>query len=149
MKTPVERTPEQMAENFALLVGELRTWLDTRDINGETIGDIRRQCFMPYPSIWNGIVRDETAAREKSTPHGLHEGDEVTFNRINVTVPGEPGETRMVKGTVVGFLRTGAVVNWSENGRACQSIMNPALLIKVPNANPTQSQNEVSPGGGA
>lgn len=137
MKTPVERTPEQMAEDFAILIGELRTWLDTRDINGETIGDIRRQCFMPYPSIWNSIVRDETAAREKSTPHGLHEGDEVIF-RLNV----DEGNTKEVLGKVEGFVRKGVVVGWSFQGRSCQTIVNPLSVTKAPHANTPDTQPE-------
>lgn len=43
---------------------ELRKWLDTQDITGDNIGDIRRQCFVPWDSAWNSLVRDETAARE-------------------------------------------------------------------------------------
>lgn len=51
-----------------LLLNEMRAWLDTQNINGSTIGEIRRRLFMPFDSEWNGIVRDETAAREKPTP---------------------------------------------------------------------------------
>jgi hypothetical protein len=47
------------------LINELRTYLDTQVITGDNIGDIRRQCFMPWSSEWNGIVRDETAQRER------------------------------------------------------------------------------------
>lgn len=48
-----------------ILGSELRQWLNSQDINGETIGTIRRKCFMPWDSAWNALVRDETAAREK------------------------------------------------------------------------------------
>ena len=62
------------AENIAavekhyggILGAELRQWLNSHDIHGDNIGSIRRQCFMPWDSAWNALVRDETAAREKS-----------------------------------------------------------------------------------
>lgn len=44
---------------------ELCVYLDTQDIHGDNIGDIRRDCFVPWDSQWNGIVRDETAERER------------------------------------------------------------------------------------
>ena len=47
---------------------ELRHWLDRQVITSETIGDIRRRLFVPWDSKWNGIVRDETAARENKQP---------------------------------------------------------------------------------
>ena len=47
---------------------ELRAYLDTFIITGDNIGDIRRDCFVPWDSEWNGIVRDETAQRERSLP---------------------------------------------------------------------------------
>lgn len=43
---------------------ELRTYLDTLTITGENIGEIRRSLFLPWDSAWNGLVREETAARE-------------------------------------------------------------------------------------
>jgi RNase P subunit RPR2 len=46
------------------LAQELAKYLDTLTITGDNIGDIRRECFVPWDSQWNGIVRDETAARE-------------------------------------------------------------------------------------
>lgn len=49
-----------------ILGAELRQWLNAQDINGDTIGTIRRQCFVPWDSSWNALVRDETAEREKS-----------------------------------------------------------------------------------
>lgn len=48
------------------LYQELVEWLNTQNITTDNIGEIRRQCFMPWDSAWNMIVRDETAAREKS-----------------------------------------------------------------------------------
>lgn len=45
---------------------ELRRWLDAQTITGDSIGEIRRRCFMPWDSEWNALVRDETAEREKS-----------------------------------------------------------------------------------
>jgi len=55
------------AENdLRVMPSELRAWLDQKTITSENIGDIRRQCFMPWGSGWNALVRDETAAREKS-----------------------------------------------------------------------------------
>lgn len=47
------------------MLPELQAYLDTLTITGDTIGDIRRECFMPWDSEWNGIVRDETAKRER------------------------------------------------------------------------------------
>lgn len=47
---------------------ELCIYLDTLIITDDNIGDIRRQCFVPWDSAWNGIVRDETAAREHAAP---------------------------------------------------------------------------------
>lgn len=46
------------------LQNELTRYLDTLTIHSDNIGDIRRSCFVPWESAWNGIVRDETAARE-------------------------------------------------------------------------------------
>ena len=46
------------------MVMELRRWLDEQTITSDNIGDIRRRCFMPFPSAWNALVRDETAERE-------------------------------------------------------------------------------------
>ncbi len=47
-----------------ILGAELRQWLNSQDINVNTIGSIRRQCFMPWDSSWNSLVRNETAKRE-------------------------------------------------------------------------------------
>jgi hypothetical protein len=49
----------------AILRNELRAYLDTLTINSDNIGDVRRSCFVPWDSPWNGVVRDETAARER------------------------------------------------------------------------------------
>lgn len=46
------------------LKSELIAYLDTIPVTSENIGEIRRSCFMPFDCEWNGIVRDETAARE-------------------------------------------------------------------------------------
>lgn len=48
------------------MVQELTKWLDQQEITAENIGTIRGRCFVPWDSHWNAIVRDETAAREKS-----------------------------------------------------------------------------------
>jgi hypothetical protein len=47
---------------------ELCIYLDSLTITSHNIGDIRRSCFVPWISEWNGIVRDETAARENTLP---------------------------------------------------------------------------------
>lgn len=52
------------AETEPFMYAELRHWLDRQVITSETIGSICRQLFVPWDSKWNGIVRDETAARE-------------------------------------------------------------------------------------
>jgi len=44
---------------------ELEGYLDTLTITSDTIGDIRRSLLMPWDSAWNGVVRDETAKRER------------------------------------------------------------------------------------
>jgi len=49
------------------LLSEFRNWLDSQTITSENIGDIRRQCFVPWDSKWNGVVREWTAEREIST----------------------------------------------------------------------------------
>lgn len=59
-----------------ILGSELRQWLNAQDINGDSIGTIRRQCFMPWDSSWNSLVREETAEREKSANVELtHSGE--------------------------------------------------------------------------
>lgn len=55
---------------------ELRHWLKSQSINGENIGDIRRSLFVPWDSKWNGIVRDETAAREMEQPSPVEQAKE-------------------------------------------------------------------------
>lgn len=47
---------------------ELSAYLDSIAITSENIGDVRRQLFEPWASAWNGVVRDETAARENKVP---------------------------------------------------------------------------------
>lgn len=47
---------------------ELIAWLEEQHITSENIGYIRRQCFVPWESQWNALVRDETAARENQKP---------------------------------------------------------------------------------
>lgn len=47
---------------------ELVKYLDSLTITSENIGDIRRSCFVPWDSEWNGLVRDLTAERE-AAPH--------------------------------------------------------------------------------
>jgi hypothetical protein len=54
---------------------ELCAYLDSLTITGENIGDIRRSCFVPWDSAWNGIVRDETAEREVKTAADPPVGD--------------------------------------------------------------------------
>ena len=64
--TPLHGSPDAEVEKRGGALGdELRQWLDSQHINGDNIGTIRRQCFMPWDSAWNALVRDETAAREK------------------------------------------------------------------------------------
>ena len=46
------------------LVVELREYLDKIAITPNNIGEVRRLCFVPWDSEWNGLVRDETAKRE-------------------------------------------------------------------------------------
>lgn len=47
------------------MVKELIKYLDSIDIHSNNIGDIRRACFVPWDSEWNGFVRNETAKRER------------------------------------------------------------------------------------
>jgi hypothetical protein len=50
------------------LVSELVHYLDGLRITSDNIGQIRRECFVSWSSAYNGIVRDETAAREGKEP---------------------------------------------------------------------------------
>ena len=43
---------------------ELIKYLDSIQIDCDNIGDIRRECFVPWDSKWNRIVRDLTVERE-------------------------------------------------------------------------------------
>lgn len=55
---------EDLANRMNLKI-ELENWLKTIPIiDGENIGGIRRACFVPWDSEWNGIVRELTAQRE-------------------------------------------------------------------------------------
>jgi NTP pyrophosphatase (non-canonical NTP hydrolase) len=54
-----------LVDRDADLRREMRWYLDTLTITGDTIGEIRRSLFVPWASEWNGWVRDETAAREQ------------------------------------------------------------------------------------
>ena len=56
--------PEQQPAGQPNMKQELTEWLDKVAITSDNIGQIRRECFVPWDSEWNGIVRDETAARE-------------------------------------------------------------------------------------
>lgn len=47
---------------------QLRAYLDTLTINQNTIGSIRARLLLPFSCDWNGLVRDETAAREQCVP---------------------------------------------------------------------------------
>ena len=58
-----------LVDRDADLLRELRVYLDTQVITGDTIGDLRRSLFMPWDSMWNGWVREETAKRELPSPH--------------------------------------------------------------------------------
>jgi len=58
--------PPQPSLVQVYLSRELCAYLDTLTITSENIGAIRRACFVPWNSEWNGIVRDETAKREQS-----------------------------------------------------------------------------------
>lgn len=53
-------------EGPSLLAVELIQYLDSIDIHSDNIGDIRRACFVPWDSLWNGFVLDETAKRERT-----------------------------------------------------------------------------------
>jgi hypothetical protein len=57
------------------LLPELRAYLDRQTITGDTIGDIRARCFVPWDSEWNSIVRDETAQRELASPRAINAVD--------------------------------------------------------------------------
>lgn len=63
LSPPTPAAPQE--EKGMNLPHELRQHLDTMTITGENIGDIRRSLFVPWDSAWNGIVRDETAQRER------------------------------------------------------------------------------------
>lgn len=66
-RVPQGRDPQPSLVNL-YLKRELEAYLDGLTITGDNIGDIRRSLFMPWKSVWNGIVRDETAKREQPAP---------------------------------------------------------------------------------
>jgi hypothetical protein len=45
---------------------ELLAWLDKQTITSYNLGEIRRSLSGPWDSIWNAIVREETAQRENA-----------------------------------------------------------------------------------
>src|SRR6185503_20843024 len=74
------------------LIEELKRWLDTQSITSGNIGNIRRQCFVPWDSKWNGIVRDETAIREKKVEDPVKESTvEGTLKAFKILVDKMPG----------------------------------------------------------
>ena len=62
---------------------ELRDHLDSLNITSENIGSIRRSLFLPFQTSWNGLVRDETAARENAN---LTPADPATLDSMYVHV---------------------------------------------------------------
>ncbi len=53
------------ARQWHTLRDELRRYLSTMVVHRDNIGRIRCDLFMPFDSVWNGLVRDETAAVEQ------------------------------------------------------------------------------------
>lgn len=47
-----------------VLIDQLRHYLDSKTIDRDNIGAFRERLFMPFNTVWNSIVRDETAKRE-------------------------------------------------------------------------------------
>lgn len=66
-------------ENLRL---ELIKWLRKQIITSDNIGAIRRQCFVPWDSQWNTIVKVETADREGKS---VAIGEVVEFIHAGVT----------------------------------------------------------------
>lgn len=69
---PQPRKPKSPlpASSFDALVGtenafQLQAHLDRLTITSENIDDIRRSLFLAWDGYWNGLVRSETAARER------------------------------------------------------------------------------------
>lgn len=56
------------------MLDELRTYLKTKRITSDNIGEIRRDLFVPWESQWNAAVREETAALE-TKPHIAENAD--------------------------------------------------------------------------
>lgn len=79
--SPVQPTPIT-----DIMRSELRGWLRTQVVNGDTIGGIRRSLFMPWDSGWNGIVRDETAKVEVSGGARLPASAGDTEGKANLTL---------------------------------------------------------------
>lgn len=67
-RVPQGRDDPQPSLVNLYLKRELEKHLDGLTITGDNIGDVRRSLFMPWDSAWNGVVRDETAKRERPAP---------------------------------------------------------------------------------
>lgn len=46
------------------LIEELKSYLNSLEIYNDNIGEIRADCFVPWDSGWNRLVRELTAQRE-------------------------------------------------------------------------------------
>lgn len=72
--------------NMNELIDELKKWLDTQEINSENIGHIRRQCFVPWNSEWNSIIRNETSLRENKII--LNKNEDLAQKDTEISVKG-------------------------------------------------------------
>lgn len=61
----MSNTKEEPKWRMDDLLDELFAYLDQQEITSANIGDLRRECFVPWDSKWNGIVREQTASRER------------------------------------------------------------------------------------
>jgi hypothetical protein len=79
--------------NIEDLQDELKNYLNTQIITSDNIGDIRRNCFMPWDSSWNMFIRDETAKRE-SRPYKDDNIVEKYYELLYAVGRKYPNETR-------------------------------------------------------
>ena len=111
------------------MIDQLCQWLNSQTINGDTIGNIRRQCFMPFDCAWNGIVRDETAKREVSIPPASADKAQ------------EKPRTTLEEGCMCCFINCNCPVHGNEPPRTCGSCEN---LTVNPSDTPCRGCNQLS-----
>lgn len=86
----------------------LRKYLDSIEINSNTIGDIRRRLMMPWDADWNGIVRDETPSREKPAPEATPETQVAQTKRWRQQLDAILQEMKSARAEDISITKSGA-----------------------------------------